>query len=104
MADYIRVGSVSDFEDGIIYRYEVDGEQVAVVSWRERFYAFSDHCTHWGVSLTQGYITGANEIVCMYHFAAFDMASGAVLDGPAMDDLPVYDVRVDGEDVLVATN
>jgi 3-phenylpropionate/trans-cinnamate dioxygenase ferredoxin subunit len=104
MAGYVTIGKVSEFEDGVIYRFDVEGEYVAVVSWRDRFYAFSDHCTHWGVSLSQGYITGADEIVCMYHFAAFDMKSGAVLDGPAMDDLPLYEVRVEGEDVLVSTS
>jgi nitrite reductase/ring-hydroxylating ferredoxin subunit len=30
------------------------------------------------------------------------MATGAAVDGPAMEDLAVYDVRVDGEAVFVA--
>jgi 3-phenylpropionate/trans-cinnamate dioxygenase ferredoxin subunit len=98
---FVRVGRVHDFAEGVIQRFEVQGEDVAVVNWRNRFYAFDDHCTHWGISLQNGYITKDNEICCLFHYAVFDMATGKVLDGPAQEDLPVYDVRIEGDDVLV---
>lgn len=101
MAGFVNVGKVSDFEEGVIRRCAVNGEDVAVVSWRRRFYAFLDHCSHWGISLTGGYITKDNEICCLFHYSVFDMATGRVLEGPAEADLPVYDVHVEGDNVLV---
>ena len=101
MASYVNVGKVADFAEGVIRRVEVRGEDVAIVNWRQRFYAFEDHCTHWGISLIGGYITKDSEICCLFHYAVFDMATGKVLEGPAEEDLPVFDVRVEGDDVLV---
>jgi nitrite reductase/ring-hydroxylating ferredoxin subunit len=101
MSEFVRVAHVQDFEEGVIQRFEVHGEDVAVVHWRDRFYAFDDHCTHWGISLQHGYITKDNEICCLFHYAVFDMVTGKVLDGPAREDLPVYGVRIEGEEVLI---
>jgi nitrite reductase/ring-hydroxylating ferredoxin subunit len=97
----VSVGKVADFEEGVIRRVDVAGEDVAVVNWRGRFYAFEDKCTHMGISLTGGYITKDNELCCLFHYAVFDMATGKVIDGPAREDLPVYAVRVEGDDILV---
>ncbi len=85
----------------MIRRVQVLGKDVAVVNWRQRFYAFDDRCPHWGISLTGGYITKDDEICCLFHYAVFDMATGKVLDGPAQDDLPVFNVRVEGDEVFV---
>jgi 3-phenylpropionate/trans-cinnamate dioxygenase ferredoxin component len=102
MAEAVRVGAVTDFEDGYPLRFDVGGEDVAVVKWRGRFFAFSNKCTHWGTSLAEGYINGAGQIVCLYHDSAFDIRSGAVMGGPAPEDLRVYRAEVEGEDVLVS--
>ena len=40
-------------------------------------------------------------IQCAWHGARFDCATGEVRQGPATDPLPVFEVRIDGDDVLV---
>src|SRR5437870_12427931 len=97
----VEVGEVADFEEGVIVPFVVGGEEVGVVSIRGRFYAFSNRCTHWGVALSEGYVNSAHQIVCAYHDSAFDLRGGYVVGGPAMDDLPIYDVRVEDGRVLV---
>jgi 3-phenylpropionate/trans-cinnamate dioxygenase ferredoxin subunit len=97
----IEVGLVSDFEEGTIFSFEVNGDDVGVVCLRGRFYAFQNRCTHWGVALSEGYVNSANQVVCLYHDSAFDLATGAAVGGPAFDDLPLYNVRVEGERVYI---
>ena len=102
MDGYTRVGRAAEFKEGRIRVFLVGGGRVAVVNWRDKFYAFDDYCTHQGVSLRSGWVTEDKEVVCMVHYAVYELATGRVVDGPnAIDDLPVYDVRVEGEDVLV---
>lgn len=101
MSDRLRIGSPDDFEDGLVYSVNFQGEDVAIVRFRGRFHAFSNRCTHWGVSLSDGFVNSAGQIVCLHHDSAFDMRSGAVLEGPAGEDLLIYDVSVEGNDVLV---
>jgi 3-phenylpropionate/trans-cinnamate dioxygenase ferredoxin subunit len=102
VAEFVSVGKKNDFKDGVLRAFDVDGESVAVVNWRERWFAFANLCTHLDANLSAGYITGADEIVCMLHDSVFEMATGKAVDGPAPEDIPVYAVRVEGEDVLVS--
>jgi nitrite reductase/ring-hydroxylating ferredoxin subunit len=102
MSEFVKVGRVSDFPVGRIIGVEVGGEDVAVVNWHDRFFAFANVCTHLGTPLSVGYVTNANEVVCMLHDSVFDMETGKALDGPTNEDLPIYQVRVEGDDVLVA--
>ena len=98
------IGSVDEFEDGLVYGFDLNGAAVAVVRLRGRFYAFSNRCTHWGEPLTNGYVTSAASIVCLFHDSAFDMRTGAALEGPAVDDLSVYKVWVEGDAVMLAAD
>jgi 3-phenylpropionate/trans-cinnamate dioxygenase ferredoxin subunit len=41
-------------------------------------------------------------IVCPFHGSFFRLEDGEPTGGPATDALDVYEVRVEGEDVLVA--
>jgi nitrite reductase/ring-hydroxylating ferredoxin subunit len=40
-------------------------------------------------------------IVCPRHLAAFDLRTGKVLRGPATEDLPTWNVKIEGDDILV---
>jgi nitrite reductase/ring-hydroxylating ferredoxin subunit len=40
-------------------------------------------------------------IQCAWHGARFDCATGAVRQGPATDPLPVFEVRLEGNEVLI---
>lgn len=96
------VGNVSDFTPGVMHPVEVDGWSIAVLRLDDRFYAFDNFCTHEGVTFTSGYgVVAKNRVVCMLHSSAFDIATGEVLTGPAPDPLKTYEVRTQGNEVLV---
>jgi len=101
MNDYKPVAKTSAFEDGVIKGFRIDGADVAVVRWNGRYYAFLNACTHNNYYFNYLEIQEGGVIPCDGHGAAFDLESGQVLKGPAARDLPVYDVRVEGDDVLV---
>ncbi len=102
MADYVKVGKVSDFKEGSMETFEIDGEDVAVVFWNGRFFAFGNACTHRGVPLSAGWCTDDNEVVCLLHAAVYDMETGKCLRGPTRgQSVPSYTVRIEGDDVYV---
>ena len=104
MAGYERVGSVPDFSEGVMVPVRVGVRDIAVVRLGERYYAFDNFCTHEAVTFTSGYgVIAKNRVICMMHSSAFDIETGEVLAGPAPDPLTLYDVKVEGDDVLVAT-
>jgi 3-phenylpropionate/trans-cinnamate dioxygenase ferredoxin component len=102
MPDYQRVGSIEEFQDGVMRPYRLGVRDIAVVKVGEHFYAFDNFCTHEAVAFTSGYgLVAKQRVICMLHSSAFDIDTGDVLAGPAPDPLQIYDVLIEGTDVLV---
>jgi 3-phenylpropionate/trans-cinnamate dioxygenase ferredoxin component len=68
--------------------------RISVARVADRLYAFDDlcTCTPRACPLSGGLLTGTT-IMCQCHGSRFDVATGAVLGGPATDALHVYEVR-----------
>jgi 3-phenylpropionate/trans-cinnamate dioxygenase ferredoxin subunit len=79
---------------------EVDGVGVLLCNVDGTLYAVEDVCTHDGGPLDQSQLDGSR-IMCPRHGALFDVTTGAALTLPAVVPLPTYDVRVEGDDVVV---
>lgn len=78
----------------------IDGVQVCIVRRAARCYAFEDMCTHELVRLSKGFLEG-DVIECPLHEAKFDITTGRALCAPAERDVATYEVRVEGDQVLV---
>ncbi len=44
---------------------------------------------------------GDGRVRCPWHGACFNVGTGDIEDYPGLDSVPRYDVRVDGEDVII---
>ncbi len=100
MPDFVRVASTSDLADGEMRQVSAGGHDVLLARVAGAFHACTAFCTHYGAPLADGVLDGTT-VVCPWHHAAFDVASGALCQPPAADDLRSFEVRVDGGDVLV---
>ncbi len=101
MAEYVKVGKLADFPTGEIKAVRVDEKSVAVVQVGGRVHAYANYCPHAGYTLSGGFAT-ESRVICDVHGAHFDIDSGEVLVGPADEGLVLYDVHLEGDDVLVA--
>jgi 3-phenylpropionate/trans-cinnamate dioxygenase ferredoxin subunit len=73
--------------------------RVSVARVEGRLYAFDDLCTCGQPScpLSGGLLTGRT-VMCQCHGSRFDITTGAVLEGPAVQGLTLYEVQeVDGD-------
>jgi nitrite reductase/ring-hydroxylating ferredoxin subunit len=77
------------------------GDRVCLIRRGSAVSALRDECTHQGMPLSAGEVLRDGTIECPWHGARFDCASGAVRRGPAEEDVKAYDVRVEGDTVLV---
>jgi nitrite reductase/ring-hydroxylating ferredoxin subunit len=73
-----------------------DNHTVAVFNVDGKFCATQTHCTHKQASLLEGSLNGSI-VTCPYHGSQFDVRTGAVLHGPAMEPLETYTVAIDGD-------
>ena len=99
-----RICALSEVpEDGAL-RVELADVDVVVVRFDEDVHALEDVCSHAEFALSDGdvdEVDGAPTIECALHGSCFDLRTGAPTNLPATEPVPVYPVRVEGDDVLV---
>jgi nitrite reductase/ring-hydroxylating ferredoxin subunit len=103
MADrqWYDVARKDDLSPGEVMYVEVGSDPVALINLEGEYYALSDICTHQEASLSDGEIVG-DEIECPLHGGAFEIRTGLPANFPVVVPVETYDVRVDGDVVLVA--
>ena len=75
---------------------KIDGSWVLVCNTKDRLFAVSGICSHQEKPLFNGRVRNC-KITCPVHGARFDLETGAALDLPATQPIPVYPVRVVGD-------
>ncbi len=100
---FVAVARVEDVPSGTARTLQVDGRDIALVNDGGTLTAVDGLCPHAGGPLGEGSVTGSPcLLVCPWHEAAFDVASGEVRRGPARKRVRTYPVEVTGGEVLVA--
>jgi len=98
----VRVCSISDVKPGDAARFDVDGHLLCVVNIDNQFSVIGDTCSHADYSLAEGEVwEDEREIECPKHGSTFSLDTGEPQSLPATRPVPVYAVRVDGNDVIV---
>jgi 3-phenylpropionate/trans-cinnamate dioxygenase ferredoxin subunit len=101
MTDYQKACAVADVPDEGAIRVIVGGIPLAIVRSDGEVYAIFDVCSHQDVPLSEGDVEDG-AIECWLHGSRFDLATGRPIGLPATKPVPVYPVKIDGDDVLVA--
>lgn len=103
MSPWQRACAVEDVAPGTARRCDVDGHRIAVVRIGDDFYAIGDRCSHEDYSLAEGEVwEEERELECWKHGSTFDLVTGEPQSLPATKPVPVYEVRVESGDVMVA--
>jgi 3-phenylpropionate/trans-cinnamate dioxygenase ferredoxin component len=97
-----RLCALDELEPGTARRFDVGTHRIAVVRLDDDVYAIGDTCTHANISLSEGDIHADDKTIeCWKHGSEFSLETGEALTLPATKAEPVYDVRVDGGDIVV---
>lgn|SRR5512145_2826055 len=100
MGEFVVVADTAEVAEGELGAYDVRGERIAVANVSGTFHAFDDTCTHLGCSLAEGRLE-ATVVTCPCHGSRFDVTSGAVLRGPALEPVRSYAARVEDQALRV---
>ncbi|MEP6665971.1 MAG: non-heme iron oxygenase ferredoxin subunit [Nocardioidaceae bacterium] len=100
MPEFVRACSIDDVEDASAVRVVIGNVPIAVVRSNGEFYAIHDVCSHANVALSEGEIEDQT-IECWLHGSRFDLVTGRPTGLPAIKPVPVYPVKIDGDDVYI---
>lgn len=99
-ARWFDVGPASQATETSPLSAEVDGYFIIVLRCGTEFYAIEDRCTHDGESLAGAEVENC-QVICPRHGARFCLRSGEALTPPAYEPVRTFNVKVEGERVLV---
>ena len=97
----VHLANISDLRDGEMKEFSAGETRILLARVDDRFHAVSATCTHYGGPLAEGTLCGTR-VMCPWHHAVFNVVSGDLEEPPALDALTCYNVRVEGERVLVS--
>ena len=100
--DFVNVADVKDIQPSQMKEVEVNGQNICVVNVEGKYYAIGSICTHEGGPLADGTLEGY-EVECPWHNSRFDVRTGEVTSPPASEPEPAYEVKVDGNSILIKT-
>ncbi len=96
---FVEVASVDEI--GPEGKHAVVGEEeVLLVRHEGKVYALGYLCSHQDMELEGGHVEDGGW-VCPHHGARFALTTGEALAMPAFEDVPAYEVRVEGGKVYV---
>lgn len=101
MAEFVKLVRKNDVTPGKMKSVYVSAvsANVVIVNVDGSYHAFKDECPHMSARLSNGSIDGLI-ITCPEHSAKFDVSTGKPLS-TANDPLESYEVKVEGDDILV---
>lgn len=101
MSEFIKVATLDEIPVNGSKLVEVDMFEIALFNLDGEIYAIENVCTHDGGPLVEGSIVNGYEVECPRHGARFDIRTGAALSLPAFEPTTSYEVRIEGQDVLI---
>jgi 3-phenylpropionate/trans-cinnamate dioxygenase ferredoxin subunit len=97
---FVKAASKKDLgQDGML-GVEVDGREVLIANVGGNYYAIGNRCTHMSCMLSDGTLRGEN-VQCSCHGSVFDIKTGNVVKGPAKKPEPTFEVKVEGDQILI---
>ncbi|HJR47792.1 MAG TPA: Rieske 2Fe-2S domain-containing protein [Nitrososphaeraceae archaeon] len=101
--DFVKVADTKDIQPSQMKEVEVNGQNICVANVDGKYYAIGSICTHEGGPLADGTLEGY-EVECPWHNSKFDVRTGEVTSPPASEPEPAYELKVDGNGILIKTD
>jgi ferredoxin-NADP reductase/nitrite reductase/ring-hydroxylating ferredoxin subunit len=98
--DFVKVADTKDIQSSHMKEVQVNGENICIANVDGKYYAIGSICTHEGGPLADGTLEGY-EVECPWHQSKFDVRTGEVTSPPASEPEPAYEVKVDGNNILI---
>ena len=99
---FTPVATLAELPPGTGKRVYAGGEAVALFNVNGSIYAISNRCTHARGSLSEGAVDPVKcAVTCPWHEGVFSLETGQVLSGPPSLPVPTYQVKLEGDTVLI---
>jgi chlorite dismutase len=100
---FTPVATLSELPPGSAKRVYAASDAVALFNVGGTVYAITNRCTHARASLSEGTVDPARcTVTCPWHEGVFSLETGRVLGGPPVHPVSTYQVKLEGDTILIA--
>ena len=100
--EFTVVAKVGDLTDNTMINIIAGNEEILLAKVDGEYFALEDACTHAFGMLSDGDLhSDTCEVQCPIHEGRFDLRTGMATAEPAEEPVPAYEVRIEGENILV---
>lgn len=96
----VAVCQVDDLKVGEMRQVSAFDREILLTRTESGFSAIAAHCSHYGAPLAKGVLHG-DRVVCPWHNACFEAATGKQIEPPGRDNLAQYAVQVDSDTIYI---
>ncbi len=97
---FVKVAEVGELPPDEMRMVEVGGEQILLANVAGSVYACDNVCTHAGAPLSEGELD-EEQVECPLHGSVFNVVTGEAIGPPAVENLRLFQVTIEGQDILV---
>ena len=97
---FVKIAQTGELSPGEMKSVSLGQEDVLLANVDGNFYVIGNTCTHMMGPLAEGELD-EDQVQCPLHGAKFSVVTGMVLNPPAGENVPAYEVRISGQDILV---
>ena len=99
--EFMPVLAESDLAENQMKKVKAGEIPVLLARKNGRIFAIANTCSHLGGPLDEGELLDNNTVKCPWHDSVFSLEDGSVVDGPATEKQPQFDVRISNGQIEV---
>ena len=100
VTQFVKVATTLEVPPGVMKMVQIADQEVCLANVDGKYYAIGNVCTHEEGPLDGGRLE-EYEVECPWHGSRFDIRTGQVIMGPASRPESVYEVIIEGTNILV---
>ncbi len=97
---WVDIGEVDEFKNNTPRAVLAAGLELVVIQQNQKFYCYTDRCTHETKNLSSGWVDGMY-LVCAAHRGKFDLKTGESTALPATGHLEKWQIKVENGRIQV---
>ncbi len=100
MKEFVPALKVSELPPGAMKTVQVGGESILLVNCDGAYFGLGAICKHEEWDLSEGSLVGT-KVTCAGHGAVWDLKTGKAEFDEPLENEPLYEVKVEGDYLLV---
>ena len=100
---FAKAASMKDIPLSQMKEVLVDGHKICIANVEGKYFAIDNTCSHEGGPLADGNLEGY-QVECPWHQSRFDMRTGEVKAPPASEPQETYQIKLEGDDIMIRLN